>query len=107
VAVPVVAVGPVEGGEVELVCDVKDEPGEVAFGEPVAQVGWEQEGMVAVAAQEIVSHKLFYYFATFAPNALLLKLIVMEGLLSSGADHVRQAALLMQAGLRGRGLLPC
>jgi hypothetical protein len=38
VAVPVITVGPVEGLEVELVDHVEDEPGEVAFGEPVAQV---------------------------------------------------------------------
>ena len=41
VAVPVVAVRAVERGEVELVDDVEDEPGEVAGGEPVAQVGRE------------------------------------------------------------------
>jgi hypothetical protein len=69
VAVPVVAVRSVEGVEVELVDHVEDEPGEVVVGEPVAQVGWEQEGLVAVTAQEVVSHKLFYYFALFALNA--------------------------------------
>jgi hypothetical protein len=36
VAVPVGAMLPVERGEVELVDDVEDEPGEVALGEPVA-----------------------------------------------------------------------
>jgi hypothetical protein len=35
-AVPVVAVRSVEGGEVELVDHVEEEPGEVAVGEPVA-----------------------------------------------------------------------
>jgi hypothetical protein len=59
VAVAVVAVGAVEGGEVELVDHVEDEPGQVAVGQPVAHVGWEQEGLVAVAAQEVVSHVLF------------------------------------------------
>jgi hypothetical protein len=44
-AVPVVAVDLVEGLKVELVDDVQDEPGEVAVGEPVAQVGREQEGL--------------------------------------------------------------
>ena len=39
VAVPVVAVGSVEGGKVELVDHVEDEPGEVAGGQPIAQVG--------------------------------------------------------------------
>jgi hypothetical protein len=59
-AVPIVAVLPVERVEVELVDHVEDEPGEVAFGEPVAQVGREQEGLVAVAAQEVVRHITFY-----------------------------------------------
>ncbi len=35
-AVPVVTVSPVERGEVELVDDVEDEPGQVAAGQPVA-----------------------------------------------------------------------
>jgi hypothetical protein len=48
--VAVVAVRTVERGEVELVDDVEDEPVEVAFGEPVAQVGWEQKGLVALCA---------------------------------------------------------
>ncbi|HZD00637.1 MAG TPA: hypothetical protein VFA46_10735 [Actinomycetes bacterium] len=43
-AVPVVAVGQVERVEVELVDDVEDEPGEVALGEPVAQVGGSRKG---------------------------------------------------------------
>jgi hypothetical protein len=37
-AMPVVAVRQVEALKVELVDDVQDEPGEVAFGQPVAQV---------------------------------------------------------------------
>jgi hypothetical protein len=52
--VPVVAVGPVERGEVEMVDHVEEEPGEMVLGEPVAQVGWEQEGLVVVAADEVV-----------------------------------------------------
>src|SRR6266540_792089 len=47
---------PVEGCQVELVDHVEDEPGEVAFGQPVAQVRGHQEGLVAVAAQEVVGH---------------------------------------------------
>jgi hypothetical protein len=35
-AVPVGTMGPIERGEVELVDHVEDEPGQVAFGEPVA-----------------------------------------------------------------------
>ena len=37
-AVAVVPVDAVEGAEVELFCDVEEEPGEMAFGKPVAQV---------------------------------------------------------------------
>jgi hypothetical protein len=44
VAVPVGAVRPVEGCQVELVDHVEDEPGQVAFGEPVAQVGGSRKG---------------------------------------------------------------
>jgi hypothetical protein len=47
---------PVERGQVELVDDVEDEPGEVAFRQPVAQVRGQQEELVAVAAQEIVGY---------------------------------------------------
>jgi hypothetical protein len=56
VTVPVVTVGPVEGPEVDLVDHVQDEPGEVAVGEPVAQVRGQQEGLVAVTAQKVVGH---------------------------------------------------
>jgi hypothetical protein len=44
---PVSAVGAQERAKVELVDDVEDEPGEVVGWQPVAQVGWEQEGLVA------------------------------------------------------------
>jgi hypothetical protein len=70
VAVPVVTVGPVERIEVELVGDVEDEPGEVALGQPVAQVGGQQEGLVAVAAHKVVGHGLFYSFTIFVTNIL-------------------------------------
>jgi hypothetical protein len=49
-AVSVIAVRPVERGKAELVDHAEHKPGEVAFGEPVAQVRGEQEGLVAVAA---------------------------------------------------------
>jgi hypothetical protein len=39
VAVPVGAMLPGERGEVDLLDDVEDEPGEVVVGQPVAQVG--------------------------------------------------------------------
>jgi hypothetical protein len=68
----VITVDTVEGLQVELVDHVEDEQGEVAGGEPVAQVGWEQEGLVAVATQEVVGHGLFYLVAVLAPNALIL-----------------------------------
>jgi hypothetical protein len=70
-AVPVGAVGAQERLQVELIDHVEHEPGEVAFGQPVAQVGWEQERLVAVAAHEVVGHRLFYVFAPLAPNVLI------------------------------------
>jgi hypothetical protein len=79
VAVPVVAVGPVEGRQVELVDHVQDEPGEVAGGEPVAQVGWEQERLVAVAAQEVVGHGACYRFTPITPNDLILNSVLPPG----------------------------
>jgi hypothetical protein len=48
------------------------EPGEVAVGEPVAQVGWEQEGLVARCAQEVVGHGQSYLLMASKPNALIL-----------------------------------
>jgi hypothetical protein len=68
-AMPVGAVGSQERAEVELVDHVQDEPGQVAFGEPVAQVWGQQEGLVAVAAQEVVGHGACYRFTPFIPNA--------------------------------------
>jgi hypothetical protein len=62
----------VEGRQVELVDDVEDEPGEMILGEPVTQVGWEQEGLVALCAQKVVRHGSFYACTPFAANALLL-----------------------------------
>jgi hypothetical protein len=88
VAVPVGAVRPVEGSQVELVDHVEDEPGQVAFGEPVAQVGWEQEGLVAVAAQEVVCHRLFY-FALFAPNTLTRPRLLLKASMSRAATVQR------------------
>jgi hypothetical protein len=41
---PVVAVDPVEGSEVDLVDHVQQEPGKMIGWQPVAQVRWEQEG---------------------------------------------------------------
>jgi hypothetical protein len=56
VAVPVGPVGAQKRTEVELVDNVEDEPGEVVLGQPVAQVWGQQEGLVVVAAQEVVGH---------------------------------------------------
>jgi hypothetical protein len=55
VAVAVVAVGSVEGAPSRAGRPRRSRTGEVAFGEPVAHVGGEQEGLVAVAAQEVVT----------------------------------------------------
>jgi hypothetical protein len=57
---------------VELVDDVEDEPGEMSLGEPVAQVRGQQEGLVAIAANEVVGYSEFYIFATLAVNVLVL-----------------------------------
>ena len=56
---PVVAVDAVEGAEVELVDDIEDEPGEMALGSQSRRVWGQQERLVAVAAQEVMSHSLF------------------------------------------------
>jgi hypothetical protein len=68
VAVPVVAVGSVERGEVELVDDVEDEPGKMVLGEPVAQVGGQQEGLVAAPRRKLCIITILL-FPAFAPNA--------------------------------------
>jgi hypothetical protein len=41
------------------------------LGPPVAQVGRQQVGLVAVAAQEAVGYSLFYSFAALKPNVLI------------------------------------
>jgi hypothetical protein len=72
-AVPIGPVSAQERTEVQLVDDVEDEPGQVIVGQPVAQVGGQQERLVGVAAQEVVGHGASYPFALLAPNALVLK----------------------------------
>jgi hypothetical protein len=72
VAVPVGAMLPVEGRQVELVDHVEDEPGQVASGQPVAQIGRQQERLVAVAAQEVVRHALLYSSLRSLPMRLFL-----------------------------------
>jgi uncharacterized OB-fold protein len=52
-AVPVVAMLAIEGLKVELVDHVEDEPGKVAVGEPVAQVGRQQEGWSRSARRKL------------------------------------------------------
>jgi hypothetical protein len=66
-AVPVGTIGAQEWTEVELVDDVKDEPGQMIGGQPVAQVRGQQERLVAVTAKEVVGPSLFYPFATLVP----------------------------------------
>ena len=39
---------------------VQDEPGQVVGWQPVADIGWEQEGLVAVAGTEVVGHGRSY-----------------------------------------------
>jgi hypothetical protein len=53
---PIGSVGLEERAKVELVDDVEHEPGQVVGRQPVAQVGWEQECLVAVAGAEVVGH---------------------------------------------------
>ena len=69
-AVPVGPIGTQERTEVELVDHVQHEPGQMVLGEPVAQVGGQQERLVAVAAKEVVGHDVSYLFATLVPNVL-------------------------------------
>jgi hypothetical protein len=59
VAVPVGPVGLEERLKVELVDHVQHKPGQMIGWEPVAQVRWEQEGLIAVAAQEVVGHGVY------------------------------------------------
>jgi hypothetical protein len=66
------AVGAQERLQVELVGDVEHEPGEVVGWQPVAQVGWQEKRLVAVAAQEVVGHGALYLFALLEPNVLIL-----------------------------------
>jgi hypothetical protein len=54
--VAVRSVGGVEGLEVELVDRLDHEPREVIGGQPVAQVGWQQQRLVTVAREEVLSH---------------------------------------------------
>jgi hypothetical protein len=51
-AVPVSPIGRQE--QTQLVDHVQNEPGQVALGEPVADIGWEQKRLVTVAGTEVV-----------------------------------------------------
>jgi hypothetical protein len=79
VPLAVVAVGSVEGFEVDLADDVEDEPGEVAGGEPVAQVrgaaGRAGRGRRAGSCRPWP----FLPCITFAANALLLNRVLRKG----------------------------
>jgi hypothetical protein len=68
-AVPVSPVAAQERRQVELVDHIQYEPGQVVLGQPVPQVRRQQEGLVVVAAQEVVGHGAYYGFAPFIPNA--------------------------------------
>jgi hypothetical protein len=56
VAVPIGPITPQERRQVELICHIAYELGQVVLGQPVAQVGRQQKGLVAVAAKEAVGH---------------------------------------------------
>jgi hypothetical protein len=58
-AVPIGPIAAQERAGVELVDHVQHEPGQMVGGEPVAQVRWEKEGLVAVVAQEVVGHAAY------------------------------------------------
>ena len=70
-AVPVGAVGAQERAEVELVDHIAHEPGQMVGGQPVARVGGQQEGLVAVAAKEVVGHGEYYRFTPFVPTRIV------------------------------------
>jgi hypothetical protein len=59
-AMPVGPIGLEERAQVELVNHVEDEPGQVVSWQPVAQVRWEQEGLVAVTGTKVVGHGRSY-----------------------------------------------
>ena len=66
---PPVPVGSVRGQEraqVQLVDHVEHEPGQMVGWQPVAQVGWEQERLVAVTGKEVVDHGPSYATACSA-----------------------------------------
>jgi hypothetical protein len=50
---PLAPIGLEERAQVEVVDDVQDEPGQVVGWQPVADIGWEQERLVAVTGTEV------------------------------------------------------
>ena len=59
-AMPIGPVGLEERAQVQLVDDVEHEPSQMVGREPLADIGWEQEGLVAVAGTEVVGHGRSY-----------------------------------------------
>jgi hypothetical protein len=59
-AMPIGPIGLQEWAKVELVDHVQDKPGQVTARQPVAQVRWEQKGLVTVAGKEVVCHGRSY-----------------------------------------------
>jgi hypothetical protein len=57
---PVGSVGLEEWAKVQLVDHIQDEPGQVVGGQPVTDIGWEQEHLVTVAGTEVVGHGRSY-----------------------------------------------
>jgi hypothetical protein len=54
--VPIGSIRGRERAKVELVDDIEDEPGQVAGRQPLADVGWQQERLVAVTGADVVCH---------------------------------------------------
>jgi hypothetical protein len=93
VAVPVGAVDAQERLKVELVDHVQDEPGQVVGWQPVAQVGREQERLVAVAGQEVVGHGACYPIAPLAPNVSFLRVNAPATPSLTGGSNLPKATL--------------
>jgi hypothetical protein len=54
------SIGLEERAKVELVDHIEHEPGQVVGRQPVAHIGWEQKGLVAVTGKEVVGHGRSY-----------------------------------------------
>ena len=50
------AIGGVEGLEVELLDRLDHEPGQMVLIQPIAQIRRQQQGLISIAAKEVLSH---------------------------------------------------